>query len=418
LSAIVAGLAAGSIQAVAAQELEFSAYVWLEPGRGDGIWAVVEECAAEQDGLTVRQAAVPFAKYGDVILQQLAAGAGPDIMQLRINQFALAAQAGLLADLDGLVDETALPGLTAVNAVGVVDGVRYGYLEEVTNNGLFYNVSMFEDAGIAPPRTFEEFLDAGKKLTNPDEGQYGLSFRATMAELNGWQTDFSYFVFGYGADWVDAEGRPTFDTPEMKQAVEAYLEVYNSGIMPVGADAATFRRMFAEGKIAMLLQNQNVPITIEAMNEAMKGNIKAIVPPFPSGKQPMIAAMFSINKNSPNQEAAGKLLQCLLTPEKQQKLAVALGGGSPAVDVYAAPSPELQALLDNSPWLGEVEKNAAANSISAIPLNAQEVFAKYTEIFFEQLSRIQAGDATVDEGLAKAQELAMAVAEEGLGKAE
>jgi multiple sugar transport system substrate-binding protein len=204
----------------------------------------------------------------------------------------------------------------------------------------------------------------------------------------------------------------------MKQAVEAYLEVYNSGIMPVGADAATFRRMFAEGKIAMLLQNQNVPITIEAMNEAMKGNIKAIVPPFPSGKQPMIAAMFSINKNSPNQEAAGKLLQCLLTPEKQQKLAVALGGGSPAVDVYAAPSPELQALLDNSPWLGEVEKNAAANSISAIPLNAQEVFAKYTEIFFEQLSRIQAGDATVDEGLAKAQELAMAVAEEGLGKAE
>src|SRR5665811_1983391 len=75
-------------------QLQFSGYLWLEPGRGESVWKVVEDCAKEQPYVSVKQQAVPFAKYGDVILQQLAAGAGPDLMQLRINQFASAAQSG------------------------------------------------------------------------------------------------------------------------------------------------------------------------------------------------------------------------------------------------------------------------------------------------------------------------------------
>lgn len=391
-------------------QLQFSGYLWLEPGRGESVWKVVEDCAKEQPYVSVKQQAVPFAKYGDVILQQLAAGAGPDLMQLRINQFASAAQSGLLANLDGLVNKDAIPGLTPVNADGVVDGKRFGYIQEVTNFGLFYNVAMLKKAGIKPPTTFDEMLSAAKQLTDAGAGQYGLASRGTMAELDGWQSDLSYYVFGYGANWADTKGYPAFDTPEMHNAIEAYLKVYKSGVMPSGTDSATFRRMFATGKVAMLLQNQNVPVTIEKMNSAIKGNIKAVVSPFPSGKQPMIASLFAISNSSRQKAAAGKLLQCLLTPGNQQRLAVGYEGGAPATDVYSNPGPALQNLLASAPWLGDVEKNSAANAISVIPKGAEHLIAKYETIFFNELSRIQLGEESIADGLSRAQKLAMEVA--------
>ena len=391
-------------------QLQVSGYIWLEPGRGENVWKVIENCAKEQPNLSVKQMAVPFSKYGDVILQQLAAGAGPDVMQLRINQFAAAARAGLLANLDGLVNKDAISGLTLVNESGVVDGKRYGYIQEVTNFGLFYNVSMLSKAGIKPPTTFDELLAAAKQLTNAGAGQYGLASRGTMAELDGWQSDLSYYVFGFGASWTDTKGYPSFDTPEMRNAVDAYLKVVKAGVMPSGTDSPTFRRMFAEGKVAMLLQNQNVPVTIVKMNGAMKGNIKAVVSPFPSGKQPMIESLFAISNSSRKKGAAGKLMQCLLTPDNQQRLAVAYEGGTPATDVYSRPGPALQNLLASAPWLGEVEKNSVANAIPIVPRGAEHLVAKYQTIFFNELSRIQAGEETVAEGLSRAQKLAMDVA--------
>ena len=409
--ALAAALGAWSlVGATEPVQLLFSGYIWLEPGRGENVWKIVEDCAKEQPNVSVKQVAVPFAKYGDVILQQLAAGAGPDIMQLRINQFAAAARAGLLANLDGLVNKDAISGLTPVNESGMVDGKRFGYIQEVTNFGLFYNVSMLGKAGIKPPTTFDELFAAAKQLTNTGAGQYGLAARGTMAELDGWQSDLSYYVFGYGASWTDKKGYPTFDTPEMRNAIEAYLKVFKAGVMPSGTDSATFRRMFAEGKVAMLLQNQNVPVTIIKMNGAMKGNIKAVVAPFPSGKQPMIESLFAVGNGSKQKAAAGKLMQCLLTPDNQQRLAVAYEGGTPATDVYSRPGPALQNLLSSAPWLGEVEKNSAANAIPIVPRGAEHLIAKYQTVFFNELSKIQAGEVSVADGLSQAQKAALEAA--------
>jgi ABC-type glycerol-3-phosphate transport system substrate-binding protein len=134
------------------------------------------------------------------------------------------------------------------------------------------------------------------------------------------------------------------------------------------------------------------------------------VSPFPSGKQPMIASLFAISNSSRQKAAAGKLLQCLLTPESQQRLAVGYEGGAPATDVYSNPGPALQNLLASAPWLGDVEKNSAANAISVIPKGAEHLIAKYETIFFNELSRIQLGEESIADGLSRAQKLAMEVA--------
>ena len=69
---------------------------------------------------------------------------------------------------------------------------------------------MFADAGLQPPKTWEDLVAAAKKLTNPSKGAYG------MAMEGGSYTESVHFafIFGkqHGADPFDASGKPTFTT--------------------------------------------------------------------------------------------------------------------------------------------------------------------------------------------------------------
>src|SRR5699024_4022807 len=55
--------------------------------------------------------------------------------------------------------------------------------------GMYYNVQMFEDAGIEPPTTWEEMVEAAKALTDPDADVYGMSLAA------GSYTENNHFAF-------------------------------------------------------------------------------------------------------------------------------------------------------------------------------------------------------------------------------
>ncbi len=395
------------------KSITFSAYTWLEPGRNEGIWNVVSGFMDENPDVVIGQRGIPFSRYEEIILQELAAGTGPDLMWLRANQFSAAAEAGFLANLDDLIDESNFgDSLVVENEIGMVDGSRYGYVSEITNFGLMYNSEILAAAGIDPPTTFEELLSASRELTDVSAGQYGFAVRHTMDESSGWFTDLSYFLYGYDGRWTDENGYPTFDTPEMHEAMSAWMEIYDADVMPVGTDASTFRRMYSEGNIAMMLQNQNIHAQVIGLNPEMATRTLAVPPPFPSGAVPTIPAFLAVNPNSPYVEEAAALIEFLLQPDQQQALAAAYLGGSPATDVYDSPSPELQALLDSAPYLGEVERAVAGGAgVSAVPVGAGHVAIEYGSIFVSELDQVQAGQKTLEEALASAQERAMAVAE-------
>ncbi|MFD0712222.1 extracellular solute-binding protein [Paenibacillus sp. GCM10027626] len=74
------------------------------------------------------------------------------------------AKAGRLLDLTPILTELGIKDKFLNLGEFTVDGKVYGLPESGFVEGFFYNKTMFADAGVEPPKTWEEFLDVNEKL--------------------------------------------------------------------------------------------------------------------------------------------------------------------------------------------------------------------------------------------------------------
>ncbi|MEU4395259.1 sugar ABC transporter substrate-binding protein [Kribbella sp. NPDC023855] len=192
--------------------------------------------------------------------------------------------------------------------------------------GLYYNKAMFAAAGLQPPTTWEEMVTAAQKLTNPAKKQWGMALAA------GSYTENVHFAFingaQNGADWFDAQGKPTFTSDGNVQGVLRYLDLmqkdkvanpsnaqYDNGTKSVND--------FATKKVAMVINQNNADSSIVA--NGMKAGEYGVVPfPAPSGGKQVASHVAGINlsifKNTKNKDAALKFVKYMTDPATQTTL--------------------------------------------------------------------------------------------------
>jgi multiple sugar transport system substrate-binding protein len=165
--------------------------------------------------------------------------------------------------------------------------------------------------------------------------------------------------------------------------VAAYKKVYDAGAIPKGADAATYRRMFAEGKIAMQVDNGGVAANLATQAKGFE--FGAAPSPFPTKAQGMILAPISINANSKNKAAAGAFLQWMLTPEAQRELQLIHGASSVAIAV-----PRSAEEVAKWPWISVYDQQTA-NSVPALPQGLEVKAPEIQQIVIEQVIKVLQG---------------------------
>lgn len=320
-----------------AATITFAASTLGDPGRGPGLQKLIDEYNSSQDVVTVKPASVPYPTFGQTILTQMGGGAGPDLVRFDMPEFEAAASSGLLEQLDDKIDAKALNLIAGPDKYLTVDGHRYGVVFENSNYGMFYNADLIP----SPPKTFDEFVQTAKDLTKGDT--YGLAFRQTPAEEAGvWQDTFNY-VLGFGGNWSNGK-KLTIDSPQVIKGLEAYQQLYDANVIPKGADAATFRKMFANGKVGMELNNGGYATATTAANPELNFSVAPI--PFPVKKQGSLLAPIVVNSNSKHKDAALDFIKWLLKPSQQVKLQEVLGASS-----VATPTKRSQASLAKYPFL-------------------------------------------------------------------
>lgn len=126
-------------------------------------------------------------------------------------------------------------------------GMAYGIPFHGWLQGLWYRTDWFEEAGLEPPTTWENIEKAAKYFNDPSKNTYGILV-GTKAE-NFTEQCFTPIAQSNGASLFDKNGNLTFNTPEMKEAIEFYgrLAQYN----PPGPQTWRARDYYLQGKMAM-----------------------------------------------------------------------------------------------------------------------------------------------------------------------
>lgn len=239
----------------------------LVPSYSDGTkqrWEqVIASFEKKHPDITVSLEVQSWDNINDVVRTKIQSGEAPDI--LNIDAFAGFAQDGLLHP----AEEVASPETLADFQPTFVDNASMGgtmraFPMIASTRTLFYNTDLLAQAGVAgPPKTWDELLDASKRISALGNGVHGYGMPLGNEEA---QAETSIWTFGAGGSWSDGE-KLTIDTPrnlEGVQAMQRMIEEDATQPDPGATDRTPLINVFIQGKIGMI---EGLPPTIGQIEE-------------------------------------------------------------------------------------------------------------------------------------------------------
>lgn len=202
---------------------------------------------------------IPLAQYEDKLLTALSSGGGPDAARFKdwwLGQFV---QAKAIAPLGKRVDawsgkSDVLPSLWATGQVPG-DTERYMMPHQYVTMYLYYRKSAFTAAGLQPPKTHQDMLDACQKLTDAAKKHYGFDVRGG----SGGQDQWAAFMYSGGAKMVDSSGKVVLNDSTAVTVNQDYLDIQSKlHAAPPGSVTAAYAQVIANfeaGTTAMMIHH-------------------------------------------------------------------------------------------------------------------------------------------------------------------
>ncbi|MFT4050708.1 MAG: extracellular solute-binding protein [Microbacterium sp.] len=300
------------------------------------------ETCAEDLGITVEVETVA-SDYSTKLLQAASSSSLPDIALLSTdNDLPTLAAEGVLTDLsdyglttDGMED--------SVSVLGEYDDTLVGLPVQVENYAIFYNKTMFEDAGITEfPTTFDGLVEAAKTLTTDDV--YGAAFSG--ADDGSTPLYFLSFLLSAGGDPAD----PTGDGAVA--AVDLYKQLVDEGAMspefvnwgwdaPDQWDAGT-AAMTVSGPWNLVDPPEGIDYGVAAFPTATDSDTSTV-------NLLGYAYGIPVQSDTTKMAAAAALIECRASEENQVEVALQ-GGYIPALtaaqEEFVAQVPEAETFVD------------------------------------------------------------------------
>ncbi len=240
-----------------------------------------------------------------------------------------AARAGNVEPLDDLIatDGYSLADFPSSAIDAVSDGGRvWGLPYCHVSNVLIYRADLFERYGITVPDTLDELTAAAIAVQDAvradgREDFYGMALRgAPNCGLNFWIVGSTWGP-SYGVRWYDDDGRPTLDTPELRAAVEHYLELVRRAGPPESPtmDFMDCMECYAKGRAAMTIEPANeASILYDEGGAVAEGTRTALIPAGPLGTRHagLYCPPYAIPSLSRSKRAAWELAKFLCAPEQ------------------------------------------------------------------------------------------------------
>ncbi len=368
-AALLAAVSLGSMKPALATDLELAMWQYEEPGAGGWWKQVLEAFSKAHPDINVAVTNVPFADYLDQMTIRFASGRPPGLLSLLPINMPLFATQGWLEPLDARIAGTPVgtDQWTPLQLEQVWEGQNMGVLISAIPDMLYYNKTMLDAAGVAVPTSYDEFVVAVAKVHNPDAGYYGFSAVSTEHPQIG-------FDLIEHAEWQGVhpilDGKYNFTAPEVVAAIDKWRNMVKA-YAPLGLNSTMNRRLFADGKAAFMLNGSQIWAVVETGPDEVKANVEAIATPFAKNQGGGILGLH-IPTGLPEdvQQAAWELIDFVIQPEWQEKLAVANVSASGlnielpedvlnSKAVYRSLRAAMEGVVPRSPMLTKVRENSA-----------------------------------------------------------
>lgn len=340
-------VAQGAFTAGAAQTAPSSPVTIELYGIASGGWQpVIDDFQAKYPSITVK-----WTKFGvDDLKQALRVGASSRRMPTMWYNWGgtLAGpynQAGLALDMTDLLKQSGIDKRLNATALQLAaeDGKVRGFPYRLLPAGLFYRKDIFEQNGIAVPKTFAEVEAAADALAKKNVVPF-----ATGGKF-GWMTmRYMDYLIEHFAGPEKHDALKTLEASwESPEVVKAYAKLkewtdkgyFNKGFITV--DPTTAVTMLYGGQAAMVMEGPGVEASRLLRDNVDRSRWGTFVPP--TDRQPQRAmgyiTQLQVSANAPREQrdAAVLFLQFLADPENATKYLPTLGGPSAVLGAKYGP---------------------------------------------------------------------------------
>lgn len=276
----------------------------------------------------VKQTCVPVTSWSDFIQKWITmstSGEAPDVINIGLEAVQMAVSNDLLMPLDEIVSEDQdLSKVKEEYSPVLLDGFSvddnlYGLPNGTQTMVMYYNKTMFDEAGLEYPKdgwTWDEFYEDAKKLTKSDGSVYGFGLSSSYFQLTPWWSTNNTAL-------VDENQNPALNSKKMVESVEFLDKLVKEKVTPdpISSDVYT---MFSSKQLAMVGAGRWV---LNTWQDAGLTNADFDCVQWPvNEKEGSVfgGAAWCISKNTENKELSIELLKSLISEETLK--AVAAGG--------------------------------------------------------------------------------------------
>lgn len=201
----------------------------------------------------------------------------------------------------------------------VMDGATYGLPVAASARAMYYNKTLFEQAGIAePPKNWDEVAAAAEKIKALGGDSYGFGLQGKEIETDVY---FYYAFWSQGGNLIDADGTSGLDSEAAYKAAEIYKSLIDKGLTEPGVTSLNredVQNLFKQGRVGMMITAPFLSNQIKEEAPDLQYGVTAI-PAGPTGDRGTYGVTDSIIlfENSQNKDTAWKFLDYIFTTEKR-----------------------------------------------------------------------------------------------------
>ncbi len=397
----VAGAIAGALVslsaplALAETVLEFPTYQ-LQESFGPWWKALVAKYETQNPGVKINLTNAPSNDHHRMLTTRFAAGNPPDIVHMTARFVWGYADEGVLEPLDKWMDKTDIKASWVPTQKSMtVDGKTWGLVLLNYGFALFYNEPMLAAAGVAVPRTQDEFLAAARALTKDRDGdgrvdQYGVALNTSTSSW-GYVT-FMHFHAGRDRDLIGSDGKLD-SKAEIAKTLAIIDGLVKANATPKGLDSTPQRQLFWGGNAAMYIDGSWAPgyagnMATPAVKQAWR------VAPLPFANMaggPSNALAMPKDIAADRKELVWKFMALAASPEWQRQYAEISGNPPGRVGMVT------DAARAKWPTLALFDAAASRPSRSHLPIGYEKDFNRVSDIVAGELSAMVSGKYGPDE---------------------